>query len=134
MARFALLLLVALSPAAALAQGNAQTMQDAANAFKVCRQIAKPDRDETVGRQAAQAWLDSAPTASEEALPRDALMQAMVKAYSTEMREQGQLIAMGCSQGVLDRALLQNWGPFQQGIRSVLVQEGLGGILKPGQR
>ena len=134
MTRFALLLLVALSPAAALAQGNAQTMQDAANAFKVCRQIAKPDRDEQVGRQAAKAWLDSAPNASEEALPRDALLQAMVKAYSQEMRSQGQLIAMGCSQGVLERELPQNWSRFHQGARSVLVQQGLGDLLKPGQR
>ena len=73
MARLAVLLILVMT-AGAQAQPARQTMKDAANAFKVCRQIAKNDRDEKVGRQAAQAWLDSAPTAAEEALPRDELL------------------------------------------------------------
>jgi hypothetical protein len=131
MARLALLML--LVAAAAQAQPGRQTMEDAANAFKVCRQIPKSDRDQTVGRQAAQAWLDSAPTAAQEALPRDALLQSMVRAYSKEMRQQGQLIAMGCSQGVLERELPRNWSSFHQGVRSVLLQQGMGALLVPGK-
>ncbi|RCL51249.1 MAG: hypothetical protein DBW85_09725 [Synechococcus sp. MED-G71] len=131
MARLALLML--LVAAAAQAQPGRQTMKDAANAFKVCRQIAKSDRDQTVGRQAAQAWLDSAPTAAQEAMPRDALLQSMVRAYSKEMRKQGQLIAMGCSQGVLERELPRNWSSFHQGVRSVLLQQGMGALLVPGK-
>ena len=131
MARLALLML--LVAAAAQAQPGRQTMKDAANAFKVCRQIAKSDRDQTVGRQAAQAWLDSAPTAAQEAMPRDVLLQSMVRAYSKEMRKQGQLIAMGCSQGVLERELPRNWSSFHQGVRSVLLQQGMGALLVPGK-
>ena len=132
MARLALLLIL-LMAAGAQAQPSRQTMKDAANAFKVCRQIAKNDRDEKVGRQAAQAWLDSAPSAAEEALPRDQLLQAMVRAYSQEMRQKGQWIAMGCSQGVLERELPRNWSSFHQGVRSVLQQQGMGPLLEPGR-
>lgn len=131
MARLALLML--LVAAAAQAQPGRQTMKDAANAFKVCRQIAKSDRDQTVGRQAAQAWLDSAPTAAQEALPRDALLQSMVRAYSKEMRKQGQLIAMGCSQGVLERELPRNWSSFHQGGAQRSAAAGHGGIAGPRQ-
>lgn len=45
-----------------------QTMVQAAEALDVCRRIAKPDRDQQIGEQAAQAWLSSAPGAAGERL------------------------------------------------------------------
>ena len=122
------LLLLAAMPALA----GPQTMQDAAKAFRVCRQIPKADRDLKTGRQAAQAWLDSSPSGADERLPRVELLQAMVKAYGKAMRERGAYTAMGCSEGILDRVETENWSSFHQGVREVLKQQGMGELLRPG--
>jgi hypothetical protein len=111
-----------------------QTMVQAAEALDVCRRIAKPDRDQQIGEQAAQAWLTSAPGAAGERLDPPSLLRAMVEAYGQTMQKEGQLIAMGCSQGVLDRCLPLNWSAFHQGAMLVLQRNGMGDLLRPGGR
>ncbi len=132
---------LALAPLCALVLGSAavqaapkQTMAQAAEALDVCRRIAKPDRDQQIGEQAAQAWLASAPGAAGERLDPTSLLRAMVEAYGQTMQKEGQLIAMGCSQGVLDRCLPLNWSAFHQGALLVLQRNGLGYLLRPGGR
>jgi hypothetical protein len=109
-------------------------MAQAAEALDVCRRIAKPDRDQQIGEQAARAWLASAPGAAGERLDPQSLLRAMVEAYGQTMQKEGQLIAMGCSQGVLDRSLPLNWSAFHQGAMLVLQRNGLGDLLRPSGR
>ena len=40
--------------------------------------------------------------------------------------------AIGCSEGILDRVENQNWSSFHQGIREVLMKEGMGELMTPG--
>ena len=47
------------------------------------------------------------------------------------MQADGQLIAMGCSQGVLDRVQNLNWSPFHAGVQTVLKANGLADVIKP---
>ena len=84
---FALLLLLAPTQQA-LAQEpkKPQSMRDAAESFRICRTILKEDRDRSVGRRVAQAWIDSAPSGAEERQPRRELMESMVEAYTDYMK------------------------------------------------
>ena len=127
-----LLLLLAPTPAMAQEQKKPQTMRDAADSFRICRTIAQEERDLSAGRRVAQAWIDSAPSGAEERLPRRDLMQAMVKAYAAYMGERKAYGAIGCSEGILDRVENQNWSSFHQGIREVLMKEGMGELMTPG--
>jgi hypothetical protein len=127
-------LLIALPQPQALGQGKRQTMAQAAEALDVCRRIGKADRDQMVGEQAAQAWIASRPGAAAERQDGASLLRAMVETYAGTMQKEGQLIAMGCSQGVLDRVLPLNWSPFHQGVRLVLQRNGMGELLSPNSR
>lgn len=109
-----------------------QTMQQAAEALQVCRRIPKPDRDRAVGEQAALAWVESRPDRNAEALRGSALLAAMGEVYADRMRQEGQLIAMGCSQGVLERVLPQQWSTVHTGARDMLIRLGMGDRLSPG--
>ena len=129
-----LALLITLPQPPALAQAKRQTMVQAAEALDVCRRIAKADRDQLVGEQAAQAWIASRPGAAAERQDGANLLRAMVETYASTMQKEGQLIAMGCSQGVLDRVLPLNWSPFHQGVRLVLQRNGMGELLSPNNR
>ena len=40
--------------------------------------------------------------------------------------------AIGCSEGILDRVENQNWSSFHQGIREVLMKQGMGDLMTPG--
>ena len=59
-------------------------------------------------------------------------MEAMVKAYTAYMSESKSFGAIGCSEGILDRVENQNWSSFHQGIREVLMKEGMGDLMTPG--
>lgn len=109
-----------------------QTMQQAAEALQVCRRIPKADRDRAVGEQAALAWVESRPDRRAEALQGSALLAAMGEVYADRMRQEGQLIAMGCSQGVLERVLPQQWSAVHSGARDMLLRLGMGDRLTPG--
>ena len=61
-----------------------------------------------------------------------ALMEAMVKAYAAYMGERKAYGAIGCSEGILDRVENQNWSSFHQGIREVLMKQGMGDLMTPG--
>ena len=117
-----LLLLLAPTHTLAQEQKKPQSMRDAADSFRICRTIPEERRDVSAGRRVAQAWIDSAPSGAEERLPRRELMEAMVKAYG----------AIGCSEGIFDRVENQNWSSFHQGIREVLMKEGMGDLMTPG--
>ncbi|MFW6730781.1 MAG: hypothetical protein ACODUE_03440 [Synechococcus sp.] len=109
-----------------------QTMQQAAEALQVCRRIPKSDRDRAVGEQAALAWVEGRPDRTAEALRGSALLAAMGEVYADRMRTEGQLIAMGCSQGVMERALPQQWSAVHEGARDMLIRLGMGDRLSPG--
>ncbi len=113
------------------AQETKQTMADAAQAMDVCRKVPKADRDEMVGEQVTRAWLATAPGAAAEKQDKSNLLRSMVDTYSKAMQKDGQLIAMGCSQGVLDRVQNLNWSPFHSGVNSVLRVNGMGDLIKP---
>ena len=115
----------------AKAQAAKQTMADAAQAMDVCRKVPKADRDEMVGEQVTRAWLATAPGAAAEKQDKANLLRSMVDTYSKAMQQDGQLIAMGCSQGVLDRVQDLNWSPFHSGVSSVLKVNGMGDLIKP---
>ena len=127
-------LLLLLAPPAAMAQEQKkpQSMRDAADSFRICRTIPEERRDLSAGRRVAQAWIDSAPSGTEERLPRRELMEAMVKAYAAYMGERKAYGAIGCSEGILDRVENQNWSSFHQGIREVLMKQGMGDLMTPG--
>lgn len=126
-------LLLGLSATAVHSQNRPrQTMQQAAEALQVCRGIPKPDRDRAVGEQAALAWVESRPDRAAETLRGSALLAAMGEVYADRMRQEGQLIAMGCSQGVLERALPQQWSAVHEGARGMLIRLGMGDRLSPG--
>lgn len=127
-----LLLLLAPTQALAQEQKKPQTMRDAADSFRICRTILKEDRDRSAGRRVAQAWIDSAPSGAEERLPRRELMQSMIKAYAAYMSERKAYGAIGCSEGIFDRVQNQNWSSFHQGIREVLMKQGMGELMTPG--
>tara|TARA_Y100000991_G_scaffold3674_1_gene3040 strand:+ start:819 stop:1238 length:420 start_codon:yes stop_codon:yes gene_type:complete len=130
---FALLLLLAPTQQA-LAQEpkKPQSMRDAAESFRICRTILKEDRDRSAGRRVAQAWIDSAPSGAEERQPRRELMESMVEAYTDYMKERKAYGAIGCSEGIFDRVQNQNWSSFHQGIREVLMKEGMAELMTPG--
>ena len=115
----------------AKAQQAKQTMMEAAEAMDVCRRVPKPDRDEMLGEQVSRAWLATAPNAAAEKQDKSTLLRDMVEAYSKAMQADGQLIAMGCSQGVLDRVQGLNWSPFHVGVSTVLKANGMGGLINP---
>ena len=50
-------------------------------------------------------------------------------AYMGERKAYG---AIGCSEGILDRVENQNWSSFHQGIREVLMKQGMGDLMTPG--
>jgi hypothetical protein len=126
-------LLMGLAATAAHSQTRPQqTMQQAAEALQVCRRIPKADRDRAVGEQAALAWVESRPDRRAEALQGSALLAAMGEIYADRMRQEGQLIAMGCSQGVLERVLPQQWSAVHSGARDMLLRLGMGDRLTPG--
>ena len=127
-----LLLLLAPTNTLAQEQKKPQSMRDAADSFRICRTIPEEKRDLSAGRRVAQAWIDSAPSGAEENLPRPELMQAMVKAYANYMGERKAYGAIGCSEGIFDRVENQNWSSFHQGIREVLMKEGMGDLMTPG--
>jgi len=126
-------LLLGLAATAAHSQTRPQqTMQQAAEALQVCRRIPKPDRDKAVGEQASLAWVESRPDRNAETLQGSALLAAMGEVYADRMRQEGQLIAMGCSQGVLERVLPQQWSAVHAGAREMLIRLGMGDRLSPG--
>ena len=129
---FALLLLLAPTQALAQEPKKPQSMRDAAESFRICRTILKEDRDRSAGRRVAQAWIDSAPSGADEQLQRVELMPSMVKAYSDYMGERKAYGAIGCSEGIFDRVQNQNWSSFHQGIREVLMKEGMAELMTPG--
>lgn len=113
------------------AQAAKQTMAEAAQAMDVCRRVPKADRDEMVGEQVSRAWLATGPSAAAEKQDKLNLLRSMVDAYAKAMQADGQLIAMGCSQGVLDRVQNLNWSPFHAGVQTVLKANGLADLIKP---
>ena len=98
---------------------------------RVCRRVPKADRDEMVGEQVSRAWLATGPSAAAERQDKLNLLRSMVDAYAKAMQADGQLIAMGCSQGVLDRVQNLNWSPFHAGVQTVLKANGLADVIKP---
>ncbi|MDA0291205.1 MAG: hypothetical protein O2922_04340 [Cyanobacteria bacterium] len=113
------------------AQEAKQTMADAAQAMDVCRTVPKADRDEMVGEQVTRAWLATAPGAAAEKQDKSNLLLSMVDTYSKAMQKDGQFIAMGCSQGVIDRVQNLNWSPFHSGVKTVLRMNGMGYLINP---
>jgi hypothetical protein len=85
-----------------------------------------------VGEQASLAWVESRPDRNAETLRGSALLAAMGEVYADRMRQEGQLIAMGCSQGVLERVLPQQWSAVHAGAREMLIRLGMGDRLSPG--
>ena len=59
-------------------------------------------------------------------------MESMVEAYTDYMKERKAYGAIGCSEGIFDRVQNQNWSSFHQGIREVLMKEGMAELMTPG--